>query len=112
MLDWPKIASLPWKARRAAVEAAAREYLTGHSGAFGTRELAALLYPGHKLDGHWNAIASELSKIAKYLGSPWVTHDGEEFKAYGRTNRRWRWHGQAVEAPEGSQEWNDSFTGD
>lgn len=95
MLDWPKIAPLPWKARRAAVEAAAREFLACSPHVYTTRQLATML-AGLYGDGKTeNAIGAELMKIAPYIGEPLATHDGDNFIAYGKLKKRWRWHGQA-----------------
>lgn len=50
----------------------------------------------------------DISRIALQIAkkSPRLaTHDGETFEAYGRTNRRWRWHGQATARTEDQEEW-------
>lgn len=100
MLDWPKVAPLPWRARRAAVEAAARELLARSAcDPFSTRGLAQLLAPNPNDAQAINAIGAELMKIAPYIGEPWATHDGDTFIAYGKAKKRWRWHGQGIAAP-------------
>jgi len=40
--------------------------------------------------------AKMLTKIAPLMPLGFTTHDGAEFKMYGRGFRRWRWHGQNI----------------
>lgn len=82
---------LPWRQRNELIETSLREYLAAvpRARTMSTAELARELCPGDpKYTG------SVLTKLAPWMSSL-ATHDGEEFIAYGRKNRRWRWHGQA-----------------
>lgn len=112
MLDWPLVSAMDWRRRRAAVEAAAREYLSSRlvSEVYGTRILADKIAGRIADKKALNDISRELLKVAPRMAG-FATHDGEEFKKFGIEGRRWQWRGQA-EAPEGSQEWNDGFSGD
>lgn len=93
LIVWPRVSKLNWRARNAAVEAALRTYLAlaPDTEVLTTMELA------EKLAGpdDAKAVATILSKLAKWMPKALATHDGETFRAYGKLNKRWRWHGQA-----------------
>lgn len=98
MLDWPLVSAMPWRPRRAALEAAVREYLSARLRIdipMQTMALAAAIYPrGDKKTQSY--IASELTKLAPYL-APYATHDGEQFTFAGKLCTRWQWRGSLEE---------------
>jgi len=97
-LEWSTVEKLDWRKRNAAVEAALREFLTAEptTTILGTRGLAAAICSEDGVD----ACASVLMKLAKWMPNAMATHDGEVFRAYGKINKRWRWHGQAAPVEE------------
>lgn len=102
-LNWPELGEMTWKRRNAAVEAALRKYLMElpDTEVLSTRELAVALMGEDQEDGV-KLTLTLLSKLARWVPNAMATHDGEEFKAYGKINKRWRWHGQA---PSKHEEW-------
>lgn len=84
-----------WKKRNALVETALRLYLaaTPVGRVLSTVELSqAIATPETARD-----VGLILTKLAPWMGKL-ATHDGEAFIAYGRANKRWRWHGQLERA--------------
>lgn len=99
MIEWLKVAALPWRQRNAEVERALREFLADEAGTFATFDLACRLWP----QGLQPANASQVTKLAQlltrlapYMG-PLATHDGETITRYRKRWRRWRWHGAKVD---------------
>jgi hypothetical protein len=86
-----------WKQRNRVVELAMRDYLASvpRAQVLATSFLAGKL---HEILANDDLDASKISSILTKL-APWMgklaTHDGEVFEAFGRINRRWRWHGQS-----------------
>ena len=88
-----------WRTRNRLLEEAMRKHLAAvpRGTVLSTIELAEALlhYPVPLLaDLDQRQVGSVLTKLAPWMSSL-ATHDGEEFIAYGRKNKRWRWHGQA-----------------
>lgn len=81
--------ALPWRQRNAAIEAAARDYLGRQVQTFSTYALAQ----GIAQPDVVAKVSQILSKLAPYMQHH-ASHDGEEIRRYGKTWRRWRWHGQ------------------
>lgn len=89
-MNWNQIFELPWRQRDARIETAVRQFLADKSEVFTTFTLAMRLADGQDCAPR---IMSRLSVMAPYL-APFARHDGEEFKKFGRTMRRWNWYGQ------------------
>ena len=90
MRNWAQVFELSWRQRDAEIEAELRSQLSQRDGVFATKELANFLDAGQGFEAK---IMSRLSVMAPYL-SPFAAHDGEEFKKYGKTMKRWNWYGQ------------------
>ena len=92
-MKWAEVKYLPWRNRNAAVEAAMRAFLAKRPASaepLSTKQLAAEIAP----DDHDKALDAVLTKMAKWMGAKIATNDGPAFQAYGKTFKRWRWHGQ------------------
>ena len=99
-LDWMNVRKLSWRARYAQVQLAARAYLDGISAGFScqTFDVAKGIWPQGRdvaFKQHMDELCHVLTKTAPHIGAAYATHDGETIKRYGKTWRRWRWHGQA-----------------
>lgn len=91
--DWKEVATWQWQRRNLAVWDAVTDLLRNRSPlpALSTIELANLLAG----DGEAGALASVLTRsTVKLVKKEMVTQDGEEYEAYGKKYRRYRWHGQ------------------
>ncbi len=89
---WDVARRLKWRDRNRAVENALRAYLGAQpvSVVLSTKALAEALTPGGSKD---EQLLTILSKQAPWMGKL-ATHDGPEFKSYGKVMRRWQWRGQ------------------
>jgi hypothetical protein len=90
MTDWERIFDLTWRQRDANIEMVVRKFLADKNTRFTTRELSEALDEGQ---GFAVRLKARLLVMAPYL-EPFARHDGEEFKKFGRTMRRWNWYGQ------------------
>jgi hypothetical protein len=96
------MATIDWRKRNAAIEAALREYLASvpRGTVLSTKDLAAYVHEMLRLQNGAMSLDEKktgtvLTKLAPWMGKQIATHDGEIFFTFGKQNQRWRWHGQA-----------------
>jgi hypothetical protein len=98
-IDWLTVRKLSWRARYAQVQLAARAYLDliSRPHTCDTFDVAKGIWPQGRdvsFKRNMDELCHVLTRIAPYIGTAYATHDGETIKRYGKTWRRWRWHGQ------------------
>jgi len=90
---WDVAKRLKWKDRNRAVENQLRAVLAARLASappLSTKALAEELTTGGSKD---MMLVTILAKQAPWMGKL-ATHDGPEFKAYGKAMIRWQWRGQ------------------
>lgn len=94
-MKFSDIKGLAWRERNAAIEAALRVYLGSQPAGltFESFALAQALDPDGSREDH-GALSKIMVRLAPYLPGL-ASHDGAAITRYGKSWRRWQWHGQA-----------------
>lgn len=105
-MKFSDIKGLAWRERNAAIEAALRVYLGSQPAGltFESFALAQALDPDGSREDH-GALSKIMVRLAPYLPGL-ASHDGAAIARYGKSWRRWQWHGQGTpvvvsQAPDG-----------
>lgn len=93
-MKFSDIKGLAWRERNAAIEAALRVYLGSQPAGltFESFALAQALDPDGSREDH-GALSKIMVRLAPYLPGL-ASHDGAAITRYGKSWRRWQWHGQ------------------